>query len=76
MNPCRGRQQLTAAEREDISRGIATGLSCRAIAAVLGRSPSKPRTKYSGTPCCDNRQNPPILHRAFSAGLSTMRYVR
>ena len=31
---------LTAVEREDISRGLAGGLSCRAIAASLGRSPS------------------------------------
>lgn len=36
----RGKQQLTATEREEISRGIAAGLSSRAIAAILGRSPS------------------------------------
>lgn len=36
----RGTQQLTAAEREEISRGIAAGLSSRAIAAALGRAPS------------------------------------
>lgn len=36
----RGKQQLTATEREEISRGIAAGLSSRAIAAALGRSPS------------------------------------
>ena len=31
---------LTLAEREDISRGISAGLSMRAIAAQMGRSPS------------------------------------
>jgi DNA-binding CsgD family transcriptional regulator len=36
----RGKQQLTATEREEISRGIAAGLSSRAIAAALVRSPS------------------------------------
>jgi transposase, IS30 family len=32
--------QLTAGEREEISRGLAAGLSCRAIALRLGRTPS------------------------------------
>jgi IS30 family transposase len=36
----RSKQQLTVAEREEISRGIAAGLSSRAIAAILGRSHS------------------------------------
>lgn len=31
---------LTILEREEISRGIASGLSCRRIAATLGRDPS------------------------------------
>jgi IS30 family transposase len=31
---------LTALEREEVSRGIATGKSCRAIARDLGRAPS------------------------------------
>lgn len=32
--------QLTAAEREEVSRGLAAGESCRAVAARLGRAPS------------------------------------
>jgi IS30 family transposase len=32
--------QLGAAEREEVSRGVAAGKSCRAIAARLGRAPS------------------------------------
>lgn len=37
----RSRLALTPAEREEISRGLAAGESLRAIAARLGRSPSK-----------------------------------
>jgi IS30 family transposase len=37
---CRAADRLTLAEREEISRGLAAGLSLRAIAAGLGRSPS------------------------------------
>jgi IS30 family transposase len=36
----RSRRSLTLADREEISRGIAVGLSMRAIAAQLGRAPS------------------------------------
>jgi IS30 family transposase len=36
----RSRRALTLAEREEISRGIATGQSLRSIAASLGRAPS------------------------------------
>jgi len=36
----RSRMALTLAEREEISRGVATGLSLRSIAASLGRAPS------------------------------------
>ena len=36
----RSARQLSLAEREEISRGVAAGLSCRAIARGLGRAPS------------------------------------
>ena len=36
----RSRLSLTLSEREDVSRGLSAGLSMRAIAAQLGRSPS------------------------------------
>jgi IS30 family transposase len=36
----RSGRQLSLAEREEISRGLAGGRSCRAIAAGLGRAPS------------------------------------
>lgn len=36
----RSRLALTLAEREEISRGVASQLSLRSIAAQLGRSPS------------------------------------
>lgn len=36
----RGREQLTIDEREEVTRGIAAGLSSRAIAALIGRAPS------------------------------------
>lgn len=36
----RSRLALTLAEREEISRSVATGLSIRSIAAKLGRAPS------------------------------------
>ena len=37
---CRSRRVLSLAEREEISRGVATGVSLRSIAARLGRSAS------------------------------------
>jgi IS30 family transposase len=40
VEPKRSRLQVTATEREEISRGIAAGDSLRAIARRLGRSPS------------------------------------
>jgi DNA-binding CsgD family transcriptional regulator len=38
--PRRAPQCLSMAEREEISRGVAAGVSCRKIAARLGRAPS------------------------------------
>ena len=38
--PRRAPRCLTMAEREEISRGVAAGESCRQIAARLGRAPS------------------------------------
>lgn len=37
---CRSRLALTVAEREEISRSVATGQSIRSVAARLGRAPS------------------------------------
>ena len=37
---CRGSRQLSLAEREEISRGLAAGESMRSIASGLGRAPS------------------------------------
>src|SRR6478672_1291264 len=37
---CRSAGRLSLVEREEISRGLAAGLSLRAIAAGLGRAPS------------------------------------
>ena len=36
----RSQRELTVSEREEISRGVAAGASCRAIARQIGRSPS------------------------------------
>src|SRR2546423_9650144 len=38
--PQRSRRELTFAEREDLSRGLAVGQSCRALARKLGRASS------------------------------------
>ncbi len=38
--PQRSRRELTAGEREELSRGLAMGESCRAMARQLGRAPS------------------------------------
>jgi IS30 family transposase len=38
--PRRSQRELTAAEREELSRGLAVGQSCRALARKLSRAPS------------------------------------
>lgn len=37
---CRGPRRLSVEEREEISRGLAVGMSLRTIAVQLGRAPS------------------------------------
>ena len=44
----RGELRLTVAERGEISRGLAAGLSLRAIAAGLGRAPSTVSREVAG----------------------------
>lgn len=44
----RGAGRLSLAEREEISRGLAAGLSLRSIAAALGRSPSTVSREVAG----------------------------
>jgi IS30 family transposase len=51
---CRSRLALTLAEREEISRSVATGQSIRSVAARLGRAPStisREITRNSGQEC-------------------------
>src|SRR5262245_23072966 len=55
----RGELRLSLAEREEISRGLAAGLSLRAIAAGLGRAPSTISREVAGN---DGRQAYRALH--------------
>jgi hypothetical protein len=52
--------QLSLAEREEISRGLAAGVSCRAIATSLGRAPSMITREI-------NRNGGPARYRAVRA---------
>jgi DNA-binding CsgD family transcriptional regulator len=52
--------QLSLAEREEISRGLAAGISCRSIATTLGRAPSTISREI-------NRNGGPGGYRAVSA---------
>jgi DNA-binding CsgD family transcriptional regulator len=52
--------QLSLAEREEISRGLAAGISCRAIATMLGRAPSTITREI-------NRNGGPGGYRALAA---------
>ncbi len=45
---CRGQLRLTVVEREEVSRGLAAGLSLRCIAAGLGRAPSTVSREVAG----------------------------
>jgi IS30 family transposase len=59
----RSSRQLSLAEREEISRGLAAGLSCRSIAKMLGRSPSTISREI-------NRNGGPARYRAVVADRS------
>jgi IS30 family transposase len=52
--------QLSLAEREEISRGLAAGISCRSIATTLGRAPSTITREI-------NRNGGPAGYRAVKA---------
>jgi IS30 family transposase len=52
--------QLSLAEREEISRGLAAGISCRSIATSLGRAPSTISREI-------NRNGGPAGYRAVAA---------
>jgi DNA-binding CsgD family transcriptional regulator len=52
--------QLSLAEREEISRGLAAGISCRSIATSLGRAPSTVTREI-------NRNGGPASYRAVTA---------
>jgi hypothetical protein len=52
--------QLSLAEREETSRGLAAGISCRSIATVLGRAPSTITREI-------NRNGGPARYRAVTA---------
>lgn len=59
--PCvRSKRHLSAEEREEISRGLASGMSARALGAQLGRSPSTISREVS-------RNGGPGLYRASAA---------
>ena len=52
--------QLSLADREESSRGLAAGISCRAIATSLGRAPSTISREI-------NRNGGPARYRAVTA---------
>ena len=58
----RSRWALTLAEREEISRGLATARSIRQIAATLGRAPRFSEIAFEpGQLCCQIRHGPSAL---------------
>ena len=65
----RSRLRLSLAEREEISRGMQDGASCRAIAARLGRSPSTVAREVSAN---GGRQR----YRAWRADEAAVRRAR
>lgn len=67
--PRRSRRQLTELEREELSRGLAVGDSCRAIAARIGRASSSVSREV-------NRNGGRADYRAADAELAAVRRRR
>ena len=67
--PQRSRRELTAGEREELSRGLALGNSCRALARRLGRAPSTVSREV-------HRNGGRGSYRAASADLAAVRRRR
>jgi DNA-binding CsgD family transcriptional regulator len=73
--PQRAARSLTAAEREEISRGVAAGDSSRVIARRLGRAPSTvstdgvapPHDRLATSSRRPSRPRPATISRAASA---------
>jgi IS30 family transposase len=65
----RSRRELTVAEREEISRGLAAGASCRAIARWIGKAPSTVSREVK-------RNGGRRRYRAAEAELATLRRHR
>jgi IS30 family transposase len=65
----RAAAQLTAAEREEVSRGLATGESCRSVALRLGRAPSTVSREVA-------RNGGPAHYRAGDAEAAAWRRAR
>ena len=64
---CRRRAALAVAEREEISRGVAAGVSLRQIAAGLGRAPSTVSRELGRNGGRDRYRAEPAERRALDA---------